>query len=138
MIKILGSHSYVTDLSMMMLPAGQTMGLPPLRNVLVPGQRCVAYLTPKNHWLLSCNLVTVFCICVYALCMYLYLSFVSAMYCAAYLTQQTYWPLSSPGETLSFGSHDDRLTKDFKVTISYPAAEMFQVVGPSLSASVLS
>ena len=63
------------------------------------------------------------------------------MFCSAvaFLSQQTYWPLSSPGEISSFGSHDDRPTlRYFEMKMFfYPAAEMFQVVGPSLSAGVL-
>ena len=69
MFSIQGSHSYSTDLSMMMLPAGQTMGLPTLRNVLVPGQGCVAYLR-KNllvivlEFLFAFILVLCICICI--------------------------------------------------------------------------
>ena len=65
MITILEPHSCGTDLSMMMLPAGQTMGLPPLGNVLVPGQGCVAYLTRQNYWLLSSDHIMLDCICVF-------------------------------------------------------------------------
>ena len=70
MFSIQGSHSYSTDLSMMMLPAWQTMGLPTLRNVLVPGQGCVAYLR-KNLLVIVLEFLFAFML---VLCISLYLS----------------------------------------------------------------
>ena len=147
MITILGPHSCSTDLSMMMLPAGQTMGLASLCNVLVPGQGCVAYLTRQNYWLLSSNFIMLVCICVFNVNTNICFCIFNVLHRFAYPTQQTYCPLSSPGEILSFGCPDDRPTyfemnishpaKYIELKISNPAAEMFQVVGSPLCSSVL-
>ena len=129
-----------------------------IRNVLVPCQGCVAYLTPQSYWPLSWYFVTVFCI--------LFMFCICICICDLYLqcTASHTWPYKLIGHCLHQVKHyhlevtridQQKILKQqqqqyFKTTttttndqqkirmiVSHPAAEMFQVVGPSLGASVL-